>query len=100
MELEHVREVAIDQSSHLLVWPTKAEFRQVYRAAMGVQWDEERRCLSAPPPDEWSYSDWYRQIVAAVADEYRQHLIVGPETIWTNISAELRRTIEAIQPVA
>jgi hypothetical protein len=44
------------------VRPANATFPYIYREAMEVHWDADRRCLYGPKPREWSYIDWFKQI--------------------------------------
>jgi Integron Cassette Protein Hfx_Cass5 len=92
-----VTEVKIDESGRLVVVPRLAsgeDFAFVYRAAMGVSWEQAQRGLVSSVPEGQSYLDWFHQIVAAVADEYGAHLVVTEVTRW-NVSDQLRRDIEA-----
>ena len=49
----------------------------------------------SPQPKEWTYPMWFRQILAATADEYGIQLRLTPETVWTNISDEMRSEMSA-----
>jgi hypothetical protein len=62
---------------------------------MEVQWSEASGTLHSPVPREWSYSDWFRQIVAAVKDEYGYNLQLTPQTSWCNIDPETQHAIAA-----
>jgi Integron Cassette Protein Hfx_Cass5 len=92
----NVAEIGIDEAGRLLVRPQGETFEHIYRCAMEVHWDQDLACLFVPKPRKWSYVDWYRQIVAAVRAEYGRDLVVSGNTRWTNVPADLRRTIEAI----
>lgn len=48
-----------------------------------------------PRPGEWSYQKWFRQIVAAVASEYRIQLVLRPDTIWVNVGDGMRSEMTA-----
>lgn len=90
-----IAEVGIDELGRTLVRPSKGDFDMVYRAAMEVYWDKASRTLSHPnPPRDWTAVHWYRQIVAAVADEYNLALRLTARTVWTNVPAEMRQKIE------
>jgi hypothetical protein len=67
---DEIIEVGIDQDGKLYVRPTSQRFPYIYRAAMEVGWDPVRGALFSPKPQEWSHLDWFRQILAAIADEY------------------------------
>ncbi|WP_162806807.1 hypothetical protein [Sphingosinicella terrae] len=96
MNTDTIAEVGIDEEGRLYVRPSTHAFQQIWRAAMEVNWDESERRLFGPRPREWSYVDWFRQIVAAPADEYGTRLSLTPETAWTNVPASLRAEIEAL----
>jgi hypothetical protein len=91
-----ISSVEIDAGGQLCVRPAKGEFDLIYRAGMQVGWNPARRCLFSPKPDEWSYPRWFRQIVAAVASEYRVRLVLTAETRWTNVSDVLRSEMAEI----
>jgi hypothetical protein len=94
-----VSEVIVDESGRLLVRPdlrADEDFALIYRAAMCVDWDAESRCLVTPRPREWSLSDWYRQAVAAVRQEYGQRLVIRRRTTWTNMSSVQQAAIASI----
>src|SRR5688572_15903023 len=90
-----VREVAIDPDGRIRVWPLTSQYEFIYRAACGVQWDAARQCLASPVSEEWSPVDWFRHIAGAVASEYGERLIIGPETVWTNVPPDMRARIAA-----
>jgi hypothetical protein len=92
---DEIAEIGIDQAGRLYVQPAKQTFPYVYRAAMEVHWDQARGVLFSPKPREWSYRQWFRQILDAVTDEYGVHLRIGVGTTWTNVPDLLRTQIEA-----
>lgn len=96
MAQENIAEVGIDEVGRLYVRPTSTSFDYIYRAAMEVKWDAANRRLSSPKPREWTYLDWFKQIVAAAADEYGTALRVTPDTGWTDVPAELQDEIEGL----
>lgn len=93
--MTRVAEITIDDAGRLLVRPDGEAFDQIYRAAMEVHWDATLGCLYSPEPREWTYFDWYRQIVAAVQAEYGRGLLVDADTFWTNVPDDVRHSIEA-----
>jgi Integron Cassette Protein Hfx_Cass5 len=97
MPTDPIEAIGIDFNGSLWVKPATATFPFMYRAAMGVQWDEHRRCLYAPKPREWTYLDWFRQIRKEAADECREALEITPATAWDGIDATLRSAMEASQ---
>ena len=96
MKSDTIAEVSIDTSGRLHVRPKHEEFSQVWRAAMEVSWSEDSSTLYSPPPREWSYVDWYRQIVAAAKDEYGCTLLLIPETSWVNVPADVQQSVIAV----
>jgi hypothetical protein len=93
-----IEKIHVDPWGRLFVQPrilADEDFAFIYRAAMEVSWDPLSRSLFAPVPREWSQVQWYKQIVAAVADEYGTELYVTARTQWQNVSVEERREIEA-----
>jgi len=94
---DQIAEIGIDHDGRLYVRPIGRTFPYIYRAAMEVGWDPVRGVLFSPKPRECSYRDWFRQILAAVTDEYGIRLTVGPRAIWSNVSDELRKQIETDQ---
>jgi len=90
MNVDEIIRVEIDRQGRLCVTPRSGDFDLVYRAAMEVYWDRERKCLHSPIPREWTYPMWFRQIVAAVADEFGVRLSLSGETLWVNVPDALR----------
>ena len=97
----YVDSVTID-GNVLFVKPRVAKadfFTHIYRDASGVEWDDMREALCAAEPSRWSHYDLYKQIVAAVHNEYGRDLVMSPITRWLNVPADLgpllRRTNES-----
>ena len=78
MAQDDIAEVGIDVVGRLYVRPISTFFDYIYRAAMEVSWDAATRRLLSPKPREWTYLDWFKQTVAAAADEYGTVLRVHP----------------------
>jgi len=96
MTEDRIVSVEIDGEGRLCVTPQNEDFASIYRAAMEVGWDPVRSCLVSPVPCEWTYPMWFRQILAAAADEYGVRLTLMPETIWRNVSMSERLEMSAI----
>lgn len=94
MKQEAIIEVRIDDQKRLLVRASETTFDKIYRAALGVQWDLDAKALTSPVPREWGYLQWFQQILGAVADEYGVELTLAPDTLWTEVSSDLRGDIE------
>lgn len=93
-----IGEIKVDDAGRLLVMPVlprRENFEFIYRAAMEIRWDQSSRCLVSPSPQQrgWSYVDWFRQTLQAVANEYGVKLQIGPWTKWS-VSDAVRNQIE------
>ena len=94
MRLDVISEVGIDAEGRLLVTPGSERFRYIYREAMEVHWDEAGGFLFSPKPREWSYAEWFSQILAA-AQMQGCALRVSESTRWRNIPSELMAKMKA-----
>ena len=96
MDQDPIARVEIDGNGRLHVSPASRQFPLIYRAGMEVAWDSGRCSLHSPKPRDWSYARWYKQILAAAAQEYGCELAPTDSTTWLNIDqgtkAELLRT--------
>ena len=90
---DSIAEVGIDGDDRLYVRPSAATFEHIYRAAMEVAWDGGTQRLLSPRPREWSYADWFSQILAAAANEYKVRLRLTGATVWTNVPEPVRLEI-------
>ena len=88
MARDLIAEIAIDDAGQLHVVPSSHSFPSVYREAMDVHWDAERRSLHSPPPRQWSYQRWFGQILTAARAQGCE-LQAGPDTRWVNIEPGL-----------
>jgi len=92
-----IEEIQINEEGNLLVKPVENPskmFRFIYRAEMEVDWNEDLERFTCPEPREWSYFDWYKQVIYAVVSEMGIILKTSNETNWRNISNELKSQIE------
>ncbi|OGV53664.1 MAG: hypothetical protein A2017_03675 [Lentisphaerae bacterium GWF2_44_16] len=92
MERDVIREIRIDQAGCLCVIPSTQKFPYIWREAVEVHWDNDSECLYSPRPCEWTYTQWFRQILAAAAEQSCR-LCISNETIWSNVPDETRREI-------
>lgn len=90
-----IAEVGIDPGGSLYVTPEDSVFPMIYRAAMQVSWDTHHERLFSPRPVEWTYRQWFKQILAAVFEEYGVRLSLTADTIWANLPDALRDEIRA-----
>ncbi len=89
MERDSIAELEIDAIGKLHVVPSTHVFPHIYREAMGVHWDATRHSLYSPTPQEWSYSRWLQQILAA-AREQDCELQLAASTKWLNINPSVK----------
>ena len=99
MESEQISVVELDGEGKLHIVPAKEEFQYVYREAMEVSWDIQRKSLHSPVPREWSYARWFQQIIAAALAQGAQ-LQLHTGTIWINVPDELREELEQLGTAA
>lgn len=90
MSSDFIARIEIDATGRLCVTPSSVTFDHIYRAAMEVHWDNDGRFLYSPKPREWSYADWFKQIVAAAKDEYGCDLKITNSTEWKEIPLDLK----------
>ncbi len=98
MKSVEVGEIKINEVGELLVKPAINPgriCRFVYRAAIEVDWHEESQSFICPKPREWSYFDWYKQVVAAVVSELGISLKVTNGTVWVNVSPQLQEQVSS-----
>jgi hypothetical protein len=95
MKTDFIREIKIDDTGRLCITPEKEDFSFIYRSAMEVHWDAKEKFLYSPKPREWSYFDWYLQIIAAAKDEYGCALSVNKSTMWQNVPDFLKQQIKS-----
>jgi len=93
MKTDNIKEVKIDEAGRLCIFPEKEEFALIYRSATEVHWDSKNSCLYSPKPREWSYFDWYTQIISVIKTEYGYSLLITDKTLWANISIGLKQKI-------
>jgi hypothetical protein len=92
MQRDEISEVGIDDRGRLYVRPETTTFPYIWREAMEVHWDVEGGFLYSPVPREWSYADWFTQIVSA-AREQAWDLHLTPRTQWANVPEDVRVAI-------
>jgi hypothetical protein len=95
MFTDTIKEVKIDDQGRLCVYPAKKSFEFIWRCAAEVNWDPSGKFLYSPKPREWSYADWFDNIILCVKYEYGCLLQLVQDTVWTNVSADLKAVIQA-----
>ena len=97
MEKVEIIEISVDGAGKLNIRPNleqDRDFAFIYRAAMGVTWDKQKGCLLPRECKSWGHLEWFKQMVAAVADEYRKELVLTGNTRWRAVPPETRLKIE------
>lgn len=93
MTIDKILEIGIDNKERLFIKPDKERFTLIYRTATEVHWDNNGLFLYSPKPREWTYFEWFRQITDVTETECNCKLILTDQTLWTNISDELKQQI-------
>jgi hypothetical protein len=92
-----IQQVGLDLNRRLRVRATPSRssgYDYIYRDASGVAWDELRTELYVRDALESSPVDEFKRIVAAVAREYGDHLILEASTLFVDIPSD---TIAALR---
>jgi hypothetical protein len=90
MNTDHIEAIEINEQGELYIKPSTKQFVLIWRSATQVHWSERWNYLYSPKPREWSYLDWYKQILTVIANEYNYKLILTDTTLWQSISTTLR----------
>ena len=93
MTTDNIIEVGIDNKERIYIKPETNDFDFIWRDASEVSWDDKNKVLYSPKPKEWTYFDWYRQIILATKGEYGCQLVLTDKTQWINIPDELKEQI-------
>lgn len=101
MKIIEIKEIGIDSKGLLFVRPNieakseSAIFQYVYRAAMGVYWNENEQYFHSnlPANEDMTYEKWYKQILQAVKEELGCSLEISKNTKWNCISNRFERVI-------
>jgi hypothetical protein len=101
MDEVKIIKVEVSEGNNLLVTPTpdkdksKNLYQYIYRMATGVYWDEEKQSFSSPSPREWSYFQWFENIVHCAKSELGVTLVITPETHWSNVPNNEKEQMES-----
>jgi len=93
-----ISEIWIDSDGHLCARLADASLAltHIHRAsASGVRWDDRIRAVCSPIPRDWSYVDWFVQIVKDARSEYGIELRLSDSANWRDISSDSRAAIIA-----
>lgn len=98
MKIVNLIKIEILVSGELVVQPesnVSGIFDFIYRAAEGVNWDKAHQAFIAPCPKEITYVDWFQIIIKATASELGTKLEVTDQTLFLNVSSEVKQQISA-----
>lgn len=93
MRIDKILEIGIDDKARLFIKPNKERFILIHKTATEVHWDNNELFLYSPKPREWTYFDWFKQITGVTETECKCKLVLTDQTLWTNISDELKQLI-------
>jgi hypothetical protein len=89
MRQDTIAKIEIDTDGRLHVIPASATFPYIYREAMEVQWNTRHSSLYSPRPHNWSYAQWFLQILSAAREQGCELRVTGV-TEWTNVEQGVR----------
>ena len=69
-------------------------YEYIYRAAVGVYWDQDEIGFKSTPMKEQSCLQWFKQIVTAARSELGVELKLGSDVIWLNVPAQQKTEIQ------
>jgi hypothetical protein len=90
--------LVLDSSGRLVVRPdpqSKSDYSFIYRDASGIRWDPKAKGFVAHEPERWEPVPLFLQVMAAVRNEYREHLQLTPKTLWLGIDDSLKVRLAA-----
>lgn len=99
MDSAEIESVEVAPSGELLLRAApdpRGLYEYIYRTATGVRWDSARSAFVAPTPREWSYADWFGQILADAKSELGVTLVLSSATEWVNVAPKVRQEIEVV----
>lgn len=99
MDSAQIESVEVASSGELLLRAApdpRGRYEYIYRTATGVWWDSARSAFVAPTPREWSYADWFGQILADAKSELGVALALTSATEWVNVAPQVRRKMEVV----
>jgi hypothetical protein len=91
-----IERVRLDAYRRLRLRPTPSRasgYGYIYRDASSVRWDDLCGELYVHDVPEFSTVDEYKQIVAAVAREYGDQLILSPSTAYVDIPSDVKAAL-------
>ncbi|WP_339686894.1 hypothetical protein [uncultured Nonlabens sp.] len=99
MSVSHdtIIQIEIDDSGKLHIKPEYEKFIMIYRTATEVHWNTENNTLYSPTPRDWTYLEWFEQIIKVVKEECSCDLYITEQTEWINIPNQLKKEIAKAQ---
>jgi|SRR5580658_1669586 hypothetical protein len=97
-----IERVRLDPHRRLRLRPTPSRvsgYESIYRSASKVRWDDLCGELYVHDVPEFSTVDEYKQIVAAVAREYGDQLILSPSTAYVDVPSDVITALRERGPV-
>lgn len=82
MEIVPISKVVQLSDGRLAVYPetSHGDYQYVYREAGAVYWDRTLKCFHSTVPREWTYKQWYSQIVSIVWSSLGVRLRLSPSS--------------------
>jgi hypothetical protein len=96
MDRETVNRIEVLDTGELLLrleGQGKLMYQYIYREAAGVYWDQARHGFKSTPINEWSCSQWYKQIVSVVRSGLGVELSLADSVDWSNVPEKDRAEI-------
>ncbi|WP_375323661.1 hypothetical protein [Flagellimonas sp. GZD32] len=90
---DKIKRVEIDDLGRLHLKPEKQKFNLIYRLSQEIHWDDKYGTLYSPKPRDWSYLDWYKQIIEVIFADCNTELSLTNTTEWINIPSSLKNEI-------
>jgi hypothetical protein len=87
-----IQQVRLDANRRLRLRPTlsqSSDYKFIWRNASSVRWDELTGELYVLDVPEFTPVDEFKQIIRAVAREYRQQLIVSSTTVYIDVPPDM-----------
>ncbi len=97
MKSDAIKQIWIDPAGSICIRPESKTFDKIYRSAMGIDWNDAEVYLYPREKGSWSPTQWFRQILLAVINEYRCELYLTPETSWSNTDEPTKEAIENLK---
>ncbi|WP_317205003.1 hypothetical protein [Janthinobacterium sp.] len=97
MDTEIISRVEISDSDELFLYLQsggRPAYQYVYRAAVGVYWDQERGAFKFATKKLGEYAHWFAHMLNVVKSEIGLHLLLSEHTSWANVPEVMRISIQ------